>query len=97
MLIVSGKRHTLEKFNFVHNIMKISHELIADQPHVLTSRLFRIRERHNFLESLGRAQYNPKEPGYVSLKALVSGNDAEFCRDVAKTSVKTFNIFQKTR
>lgn len=76
--------------------MNLSHELISAQPIVLTSRIHRIKERHLFLESLGRAQYNPKEPGYVSLTALVSGNDIDFCRDIAKTTVASFNLFQKT-
>ncbi|XP_063231578.1 transcription termination factor 3, mitochondrial isoform X2 [Bacillus rossius redtenbacheri] len=86
----------LERFEFVHNEMKIPHEHIAQCPRVLSSRAFRIKQRHLFLHSLGRAQYNPALECYVSLGSLVDGTDAQFCENVAKTSVDTFNIFLKT-
>lgn len=49
-----------------------------------------------FLESLGRAQYNPLLPGYVSLDAFIKTTDVEFCTDIAKSSVLSFNLFLKT-
>ncbi|XP_075211547.1 mitochondrial transcription termination factor 3 [Lycorma delicatula] len=96
LLFTKSKKHILERFNYLHNVMKLSHELISSQPEVLTCRVFRLQQRHKFLESLGRAQFNPTQPGYVSLKSLISGDDSEFCRDVAKSAVSVFNMFQKT-
>lgn len=65
-------------------------------PKVLTSRKFRIQQRHLFLEKLGRAQYDPKKEHYVSLEKLVAGTDSEFCANVAKSSVQAYNTFLKS-
>lgn len=43
-----------------------------------------------------KAQYDPSKPMYVSPRALISGTDLEFCRDIAKTSVELYNEFLKT-
>ncbi|KAF6214205.1 hypothetical protein GE061_008944 [Apolygus lucorum] len=84
------------RFNYVHNEMGISHSQITCQPDILTYRESKIRERHSFLKSIGKAQYDPKTPGYVSLKALMSGSDLDFCKDVAKSSILIYNKFLKT-
>ncbi|KAJ8876170.1 hypothetical protein PR048_024079 [Dryococelus australis] len=91
-----SQRGLLERFEFVHNEMKIPHEQIVQFPRALCSRLFRIKQRHLFLHSLGRAQYNPTLENYISLGSLVDGTDAQFCENVAKTSVETLNVFLKT-
>lgn len=56
----------------------------------------RIRERHMFLEYLGKAQYDPALPTYISLDRLVSLPDEAFCTDVALATVEDFYLFQKT-
>ncbi|XP_067002509.2 transcription termination factor 3, mitochondrial [Anabrus simplex] len=84
------------RFDYVHNVMKISHEQLLKHPEILGSREFRTKQRHLFLESLDRAQYDPTAEGYVPLNKLVSGTDIEFCQNIAKTSVGTFNAFLKT-
>jgi len=83
-------------FDYVHNVMKLTHQQIVEFPQILKSRTFRVKQRHLFLELLGRAQYNPNLEGYISPKALVSGTDSEFCQTVAKSSVEAFNIFLKS-
>lgn len=83
-------------FDYVHNVMKIPHQQILDFPEILRSRTFRIKQRHKFLQSLGRAQYNPKLEGYISPQSLVNGTDTEFCQSVARSSVEAFNIFLKS-
>lgn len=85
------------RFHYVHNIIKISHESILKQPSVLGCRLYRMKQRHEFLQSLNKAQYEPKQPGYVSLVSLITGTDVDFCKNVAKTSVETFNTFLKSQ
>lgn len=93
---IMSKHHLLQRFNYIHNIMEINHDRIILEPQVLTSRLFRIKQRHEYLKYLNRAQYDPTKANYVSLLMLVSGNDSEFCINVAKTSVEMFNSYLKT-
>ncbi|CAG2056079.1 unnamed protein product, partial [Timema podura] len=78
----TGHNYLLSRFNFVHNEMNLPHERITLHPQVLGSRLFRTKQRHLFLKSLDRAQYDPLKPGYISLDRLVAGSDAEFCERV---------------
>lgn len=76
--------------------MKIDHKSILDNPEVLLSRAFRLKQRHQFLEKMGRAQYDPKKENYVPLTALIKDTDSEFCNTYAKCNVSDFNIFLKT-
>lgn len=76
--------------------MNLPLSLIASDPSGLVNRSSRLRERHLFLKSLGKAQYDPSQPKYVSINNITHGNDATFCEFVAKTSVETFNLFLKT-
>lgn len=59
-------------------------------------RNFRVKQRHTFLERLGRAQYDPKKENFVPIMALVEDTDIEFCKNYAKCNVSDFNIFLKT-
>lgn len=86
----------VKTFNYVHSDMKVPHERILEFPNILTSRRFRIENRHSYLKSLGRDQYDPCKENYVSMKSLVSGTDAEFCANVAKTTPETYNLFLKS-
>ncbi|KAF5300742.1 hypothetical protein FQA39_LY10987 [Lamprigera yunnana] len=86
----------LKTFEYLHKDMKIPIERIAEVPEVLTCRLFRLQQRHLFLKSLDRVQYNSRQPNYVSLIALVSKTDVVFCKDVAKSSIEAYNTFLKT-
>lgn len=89
--------HQLEKrFYLVHNLIGLSQDLIIRFPQCLLCRDWKMKERHLYLLMLGRAQYDPKKVHYVSLKALVTGTDSEFCEKVAKTSVVKFNDFLLT-
>lgn len=76
--------------------MQISHERIVDDPFVLLSRQHRLEQRHKFLMHLGKAQYDPKAPLFVSLTALVSGTDEEFVMNVARSNLQTYEVFLKT-
>jgi len=95
-LYTMSKNHLLQRFNYVHNNMEISHDRIVLESQVLTSRLFRTKQRHEYLKYLNRAQYDPTKANYVSLSKLISGNDSEFCMNIAKTSVEMFNSYLKT-
>lgn len=87
----------IERFDYAHNVMKLSHDMIIQFPEILLSREFRIRERHEFLKSLGRAQYNPTQDLYVSPKTLVEGNDKDFVKNVAKCDMQMYEMFLRTR
>jgi len=76
--------------------MQLQRDFIVQQPHILLCRKTRLQQRHMFLVELKRAQYDPIKPMYVSLKDLIGGTDIEFCRNIAKTSIETYNTFLKT-
>ncbi|XP_054840271.1 transcription termination factor 3, mitochondrial [Eublepharis macularius] len=91
-----NKRKLTQTFDYLHNIMGIPHSTIVHFPQVFNSNMLRIKERHLFLNFLGRAQYDPKQPSYISLDKLVSVSDDVFCAEVAKTSIQDFQKFLKT-
>ncbi|VVC24613.1 Transcription termination factor, mitochondrial/chloroplastic [Cinara cedri] len=95
-LYTMSKNHLLQRFDYIHNTMNINHDRIVLEPQVLSCRLFRIKQRHEYLKYLNRVQYDPTKPNYVSLLKLVSGTDSEFCLNIAKTSVEMFNSYLKT-
>lgn len=86
----------LKTFEYVHRDMEIPLEMIVEVPQVLTYRTFRIKQRHLFLKSLGRIQFDPKKPMYISLIDIMSGSDAHFSTEIAKSSIQAFNAFLKT-
>lgn len=86
----------LERFNYIHNIMKISHEHIKRNASILTYRNYIVKQRHLFLQKLGRAQYDPKKENFVPIIGLCNGTDVEFCKTYAKSNVDNFNNFLKT-
>lgn len=95
-ILIGNKRKLTQIFDFVHNTMGVPHSLIAKFPQVLNAKFLRIRERHQFLEYLGRAQYQPSQPNYISLDRLVFLPDETFCSDVALATLEDFERFQKT-
>ncbi|XP_049865515.1 transcription termination factor 3, mitochondrial [Pectinophora gossypiella] len=86
----------LERFNYFHNVMKIPHSMLLQFPEVLLCRNFRVKQRHLFLQKLGRDQFDPTKENYVPIKALVEKTDIEFCRNYAKCNIDDFNVFLKT-
>nr|XP_030718803.1 transcription termination factor 3, mitochondrial isoform X2 [Globicephala melas] len=95
-MLTASKRKITETFDYVHNVMCIPHHIIVKFPQVFNSRLFKVKERHLFLAYLGRAQYDPGKPNYISLDKLVSVPDEIFCEEMAKASVQDFEKFLKT-
>ena len=92
-----GAKGFKERFDIIHNVMGIPHQRIADFPDVLLTRAFKLKERHEYLVFLNRAQYDPKKPNFISLQDIATTNDQDFCQRCAKTSVAQFNDFLKTR
>ncbi|XP_063119218.1 transcription termination factor 3, mitochondrial isoform X3 [Rattus norvegicus] len=71
-------------------------EPVKENMKVFNTRVFKIKERHLFLAYLGKAQYDPAKPNYVSLDKFVSFPDEVFCKEIAKASVNDFEKFLKT-
>ncbi|XP_043993873.1 transcription termination factor 3, mitochondrial isoform X1 [Gambusia affinis] len=95
-VLTANKRKLTQIFDFVHNTMKVPHHLITKFPQVLNSKFLRLRERHLFLEYLGKAQYDPDLPSYISLDRLATLPDENFCTDLAMATLEDFYLFQKT-
>ncbi|XP_043648899.1 transcription termination factor 3, mitochondrial [Drosophila teissieri] len=96
-LLMISPDDLVERFCYVHQDMGLPHAQIVQCPELLASREFRLRERHEFLKLLGRAQYNPQQDLYISPKTIVKGNNFYFIRNVAKSDLETFDLFLKTR
>uniref|UniRef100_A0A8C2UYF9 Transcription termination factor 3, mitochondrial n=1 Tax=Chinchilla lanigera TaxID=34839 RepID=A0A8C2UYF9_CHILA len=77
-MLTANKRKLTETFDYVHNVMNIPHHIIVKFPQVFNTKLLKVKERHLFLAYLGRAQYDPAKPNYISLDKLVSIPDAVF-------------------
>ncbi|XP_051826848.1 transcription termination factor 3, mitochondrial [Antechinus flavipes] len=95
-ILTASKKKLTETFDYVHNVMNIPHHIIVKFPQVFNSKVLKIKERHSFLNYLGRAQYDPQKPNYISLDKLVSLPDEVFCKEIAKASLEDFEMFLKT-
>ncbi|XP_035537946.1 transcription termination factor 3, mitochondrial [Morone saxatilis] len=95
-VLTANKRKLTQMFDFLHNTMKVPHHLITKFPQVLNSKCLRVRERHLFLDYLGKAQYDPALPNYISLDRFVSLPDETFCTELALATLEDFYLFQKT-
>lgn len=91
-----AKKSLTERLDYIHNTMGFSHQDILDLPDCLLRRKFLIEQRHLYLVKLGRAQYDKTKPGYVSLQALIIGEEAKFCSEITSTSIEDYNEFLKT-
>ena len=83
-------------FNFLHNDVGFPHKLLIKFPSCLTVDVAPIKPRFEFLKKLGRDQFDPAKPNYVSPEKLAQLSDLEFCERVAKSSVHLYNDFLKT-
>ncbi|XP_078396940.1 transcription termination factor 3, mitochondrial [Cetorhinus maximus] len=95
-LLLASKKKVTRLFDYLHNTMGIPHHLITKFPQVFNTKFLRIKDRHLFLEHLGRAQYDPTQPNYISLDKLVVTSDYVFCVEIAKGTLLDFESFQKT-
>lgn len=86
----------ISRFDYVHRKMNISHDKILKAPEILATRKHRLRQRHEFLKFLGKAQYDETQPGFVSFIALIGSTDKDFVLNVCKSSLETFDNFLKT-
>uniref|UniRef100_A0A0B6ZN96 Transcription termination factor 3, mitochondrial n=1 Tax=Arion vulgaris TaxID=1028688 RepID=A0A0B6ZN96_9EUPU len=95
-IFASEKEDLVNNFDYLHNYMQLSHQQILVCPKIMRTRLHVFKNRHLFLMSLDRAQYDPCKENFVSLQALAYCMDDEFCQNVAKCNVNDFYDFCKT-
>lgn len=86
----------MKRYDFLINHMKIENSQLMLTPHILEQRLFRIKERHGFLKKIGRAQYNPKLPLYISADELCKGTDEQFANKIAKRTYEEYDFYLRT-
>ncbi|KAG4068091.1 hypothetical protein HA402_001516 [Bradysia odoriphaga] len=92
-ILMMNKDNLIARLDYIHNTMGISHEQIVKFSGVLQTREHIVKQRHEYLKLIGRAQYDPTKDLYVSLTELVVGNDQEFAMNVANTSYTKFETF----
>lgn len=95
-LLLASKSKVTRLFDYLHNTMGIPHHLITKFPQAFNAKFLRIKDRHLFLQHVGRAQYDPSQPNYIPLDKLVATPDDVFCVTLAKAMLSDFETFQKT-
>lgn len=86
----------MELYDIVTREMGISPRKILESPSILQMRAFVIRERHGFLKTLGRAQYDEEKDLFVPLASLIIGTNRDFAVDVAKSTYEEYDRFLRT-
>ncbi|XP_003375687.1 conserved hypothetical protein [Trichinella spiralis] len=83
-LYITYRSVLMKSFDYLHNVVGFSHETILSWPRCLRESSYKARARHQFLKRLKRDQFDPQRPNYVTVEAMLSGDDGEFCARVAK-------------
>ena len=96
ILKISDVSQIQHQFELLHNVAKIPHEILSQFPASLRASAMVTRPRIQFLQALGRDQFDPDQPNYISPDMLTVISDQEFCNKSAKCSEQLFNKFQKT-
>ncbi|XP_018010618.1 transcription termination factor 3, mitochondrial [Hyalella azteca] len=87
---------TTDKLRLITKKMLIPVDMIVKCNKILTCRLHILDNRHFFLKSLDRAQYNPTLPRYVSPELLATLPDADFVSSLAKSTMEAYHMYLKT-
>jgi hypothetical protein len=95
-IVFSDRLDILKKYDYIHEQMELTNAQILEFPNLLTTRLWRLKQRHEFLKFLGRANYEPSKDLFVSPKTMIEGSDKEFVLKVANSSLSDYNVFLKT-
>ncbi|XP_064652575.1 transcription termination factor 3, mitochondrial-like isoform X1 [Lineus longissimus] len=94
-VLLTDKYRLMAMFDYLYHTMNIPHKQMAEWPQIFRTRVNIIKQRHGFLDKIGRAQYDPTKENYVSLHKLV-GNDVTFCKETAKRPLSEFNDYLKS-
>ncbi|CAG7734844.1 unnamed protein product [Allacma fusca] len=91
-----GRKQIWLRFDYLHNEVKFTHEQILKWPKILTTNRSRVKARIGFLQQIGRAQFNPEKPNFVSFRDIFEKDDAIFATQVAHSSVHKYNEYLKS-
>lgn len=94
---ILGTNDVMDRFEFAHHNMQLTHKDLLLYPEIFQTRLFKLKQRHDFLVHLGRNQYDPKLELYVSPSALVTSSNREFVENIAKSCMEEYDKFLKTQ
>lgn len=86
----------MERYDYITKVMHIDNEMLVRQPKILRTRLFKIKQRHGFLHSIGKAQYDPARDLYIAIDNLVVGTDEAFVENIAKVPYIEFDAYLRT-
>jgi mTERF domain-containing protein len=85
-----------DRFDIFHNDIGFSHKILVKFAPCLKSDLILVKTRLEFLKKLGRAQFEPNLPNFVSPNSLALIDDIDFSIQVANVPVSLYNQFQQT-
>lgn len=86
----------MERYDYAIRKMRLTNEDIVRTPEVLFCRLFRLRQRHGFLVTIGKDQYDRKKDLYISPKRMLEGTDEDFVLNVAQSTHQKYDEFLRT-
>lgn len=95
-MYLAGKDSVMRRFDYLHNTMGLSHRDILQWPTILKIASQKLISRHQFLKLLGRDQFDPKKPNYITMEECFTGTSEKFCEKVAKVPHEHFVNFLKT-
>ncbi len=76
--------------------MNLTDAQIESYPPILQTPLLLIKTRYAFLKKLNRVQFDPTQPGFISIKNLVDPYESNFIEKYAKTTLQEYQDFLKT-
>uniref|UniRef100_A0A914LDR4 Uncharacterized protein n=1 Tax=Meloidogyne incognita TaxID=6306 RepID=A0A914LDR4_MELIC len=94
-LFLCDIRRMLVSYNYLAYIMKIENEQIVQFPCALRCPITGLRNRHEYLHRLKKANYIPKTPNCITLYKLLHPSDRYFSENVAETPLEDYNRFLK--
>jgi len=92
--VFMAEQETLSlRLRLLRDKMALEPHTIVASSELLTCKMHVIANRHFFLKSIGRAQYDPAQPLYVSLRLMAEVDDEQFATDLAESTVAEYDAF----
>jgi hypothetical protein len=83
-------------YSYLTKVMNLTDAQIESYPPILQTPLLLIKTRYAFLKKLNRVQFDPTQPGFISIKNLVDPYESNFIEKYAKTTLQEYQDFLKT-
>jgi hypothetical protein len=95
-LFNQSEKNIAANYDFLIHVAKFTRQKIIEYPDVLYMPLTVLKSRYAFLKSLGRDQFDPSQPLFVSLKELCTLDDQRFAKKVAKSTFDDYKKFLRS-